>query len=139
MDVVIPIIVGIVALAFGLVSGFFVSRNRQRRTKTHADSSAETVVADARQQAQRLLARAEDEGRAKADTYREREEAALEHRRLEMKSSEERLNQREQTLEQRAGNLAQREQMLIHREQEASDLRAESDHREWSSRQTMLR
>ena len=41
-----------------------------------------------------LLARAEDEALAKAETYREREEAHLEHRRLEINSQEERLAQR---------------------------------------------
>ena len=127
MDVVVTIIVGIVALAIGLISGFLVFRMRTQRSNANADTSAESVVLQARQEAQQLLGRAEDEGRAKAEAYREREEAALEHRRLEMKSSEGRLNQREQTLEQRAGNLAQREQMLIHREQEASDSRSEAD------------
>ena len=127
MDVVITIIVGIVALAIGLMSGFLVFRMRTQRSNADADISAESVVLQARQEAQQLLGRAEDEGRAKAEAYREREEAALEHRRLEMKSSEGRLNQREQTLEQRAGNLAQREQMLINREQEATDSRAEAD------------
>jgi ribonuclease Y len=96
-------------------------------------------VAEARQDAQRLLARAEDEGRAKADAYREREDATLEHRRLELKSSEERLNQREQTLEQRAGNLAQREQMLIHRETEASALRADADQLKEQARDELQR
>ncbi|MGZ8786161.1 MAG: Rnase Y domain-containing protein, partial [Acidimicrobiia bacterium] len=110
MDVVTTIIVGIVALAVGLISGFFAFRSRSRRSMVNADVSAEGVVLQARREAQRVLVRAEDEGRAKAEAYREREEAALEHRRLEAKSSEERLNQREQTLEQRAGNLAQREQ-----------------------------
>jgi ribonuclease Y len=127
MDVVITIIVGIVALAIGLISGFLVFRMRTQRSNANADTSAESVVLQARQEAQQLLGRAEDEGRAKAEAYREREEAALEHRLLEMNSSEGRLNQREQTLEQRAGNLAQREQMLIHREQEASDSRSEAD------------
>ena len=127
MDVVITIIVGIVALAIGLTSGFLVFRMRTQRSNADADISAESVVLQARQEAQRLLSRAEEEGRAKAEAYREREEASLEHRRLELKSSEGRLNQREQTLEQRAGNLAQREQMLIHREQEATDSRAEAD------------
>ena len=127
MDVVITIIVGIVALAIGLISGFLVFRMRTQRSNADADISAESVVLQARQEAQRLLGRAEEEGRAKAEAYREREEAALEHRRLEVKSSEGRLNQREQTLEQRAGNLAQREQMLIHREQEATDSRGEAD------------
>lgn len=127
MDGVITIIVGVVALAIGLISGFFVFRMRTQRTNAGADTSAENVILQARQEAQRLLGRAEAEGRAKAEAYREREEAALEHRRLELTSSEGRLNQREQTLEQRAGNLAQREQMLIHREREASESRSEAD------------
>jgi ribonuclease Y len=97
------------------------------------------LVFDARQEAQRLLSRAEEEGRAKAETYRDREEATLEHRRLEIKSSEERLNQREQTLEQRAGNLAQREQMLIHREEEASTLRADAEQLKEQARDELQR
>ena len=101
MDVVTPIIVGTAALALGLVSGYFFARNRVRRSKASADSTAESVIAEARQEAQQLLSRAEQEGRAKAEAYRDREDATLEHRRLEIKSSEERFNQREQTLEQR--------------------------------------
>ena len=95
MDVVITIIVGIVALVIGLISGFFALRMRTWRSDANADTSAESVVLQACEEAQRLLGRAEDEGRAKAEAYREREEAALEHRRLELKSSEGRLNQRE--------------------------------------------
>ena len=139
MDVVIPIIVGTVALALGLVSGFFLTRHRVRRSKANADSTAESVVAEARLEAQQILSRAQEEGRAKAEAYRDREDATLEHRRLEVKSSEERLNQREQTLEQRAGNLAQREQMLIHREQEASDLRRDAEQLKEQARDELQR
>ena len=64
--------------------------------------SAEDVVTSARLDAQRILAKAEEEGRAKAETYREREEANLEHRRLEASNLESRLGQREETLDQRA-------------------------------------
>jgi len=86
----------------------------------------EDVLADARMEAQRILARAEEEGRAKADTYRDREEATLEHRKVEIGSHEGRIAQREQTLEQRAKNLAQREEMAIEKEREASELAAEA-------------
>jgi ribonuclease Y len=139
MDVGIPIIVGTVALALGIAAGVFFTRSRGRRSIASADSTAQAVVADARKEAQQLLARAEDEGRAKAEAYREREDATLEHRRLELKSSEDRLNQREQTLEQRAGNLAQREQMLIHRETEASELRSEADNLKEQARDELQR
>ena len=40
-------------------------------------------VGNARIEAQRILARAEEEGRARAESFRQREEAALEHRRVE--------------------------------------------------------
>ncbi len=98
-----------------------------RRRNVVAPSSGEDSVGEARIEAQRILARAEEEGRAKADAYREKEEAQLEHRRVEMASAEERLVQREQTLEQRAANLAQREELLIRREGEVSELRGEAE------------
>jgi ribonuclease Y len=83
------------------------------------------MVKTARSDAQRILTTAEEEGRAKAETYREREEADLAHRKVEMASLESRLAQREETLEQRASNLAQRETMLISREEELTDSRGD--------------
>ncbi len=85
----------------------------------------ENDVSAARREAQRILSRAEEEGRARAEAYREREEAQLDHRRVELSSAEERLIQREKTLEQRASNLAQREQLLVGREAGVSERQAE--------------
>jgi ribonuclease Y len=56
-----------------------------------------------------------------ADAYREREDDTLQHRRIEIDTSQERLAQRETTLEQRAANLAQREAHLLDRESEATE------------------
>ena len=84
-------------------------------------------VGAARREAQRILNRAEEEGRAQAVAYREREEAQLDHRRVELSAAEERLIQREGTLEQRASNLAQREQLLLQREATVSKLRTEAE------------
>jgi ribonuclease Y len=83
------------------------------------------MVTAARLDSQRILAKAEEEGRAKAESYREREDAALEHRRLEISNLESRMVQREETLDQRASNLAQREKMLIDREEEINSSRGE--------------
>lgn len=85
----------------------------------------EDDVSAARREAQRILIRAEEEGRARAEVYREREEAQLDHRRVELAAAEERLIQREKTLEQRASNLAQREQLLVGREAGVSERQAE--------------
>ncbi|MCB2224012.1 MAG: ribonuclease Y [Actinobacteria bacterium] len=117
------VVVGVAAAAAASTIGFTVGRAFQRRRFGRAEQTAQDMVAAARRQARDLLARAEDEADAKAEAYREREEAQLEHRRLELESQEERIGQREVTLEQRAANLAQREHLIIDREREVSDAR----------------
>jgi len=82
---------------------------------------------------------AEDEAHAKAETYRERQEARLEHRRLETESQEERIAQREITLEQRASNLAQREHLIIDREGAVSELHIEVEEVRESARAELER
>lgn len=121
------IIVGAAGLALGGIFGFLWAKYRVRMARANAESTAEGLLAKARLEAQELLSRGEDEARAMADAYREREDASLEHRRIEIKASEERLAQREQTLEQRAANLAQREQILIRRENETTSLQSEAE------------
>lgn len=117
--VVLAVVVAVVAGALGYVlATAFAGRRRRRQDETAGDT-----LGQARLEAQRILAKAEEEGRAKAEAYREREEAGLEHRRLEALNLETRLAQREETLEQRASNLASRESMLIERESELADAR----------------
>jgi ribonuclease Y len=120
-EVTIWLVILGVAVGFGyLLARLVISRRRERE-----GVSAEDMVSSARLDAQRILAKAEEEGRAKAEAYREREDANLEHRRLEVSSLETRLAQREETLDQRASNLAQREKMLIDREEELNESRGQ--------------
>ncbi|MDX1449489.1 MAG: ribonuclease Y [Acidimicrobiia bacterium] len=106
--------------------GFLVARS-VFRTREESGPDPEDLIAHSRLEAQRILGRAEEEGRARAEAYREREEAKLEHRRLELDNIEGRLAQREETLEQRASNLASREQLLLERERETTEIRQEAD------------
>ena len=115
----------VLGLAVGLAAGYLAARSSIRRRREVDGVSSEDMVTTARLDAQRILTKAEEEGRAKAETYREREDASLEHRRLEISSQETRLAQREETLDQRASNLAQRETMLIDREEELTSSRGE--------------
>jgi ribonuclease Y len=115
----------ILGVVLGLGFGYLLARLGIARKRERDGVSAEDVVTSARLEAQRLLSKAEEEGRAKAETYREREEASLEHRRLELSNLETRLGQREETLDQRASNLAQREKMIIDREEEITASRGD--------------
>ena len=105
------LVIAVIALAF--VAGYVLARRGSRQ------ATPDETLADARLDAQRILARAEEEARSKAEVYRDREDATLEHRRVEISAQESRIAQREATLEQRAGNLAQREEMVLARERAA--------------------
>jgi ribonuclease Y len=120
-------VTGLAALAviIGLAFGYLVARLSMARRREREGFDAEDRVTSARIDAQKILAKAESEGRAKAEAYREKEEQALAHRKLELGNLESRLTQREETLEQRASNLAQREKLLIDREDEVTNLRGE--------------
>lgn len=115
----------VLGIALGLGFGYLLARLSVGRRRDRDGISAEGMVIAARSDAQRILTSAEEEGRAKAETYREREEVDLAHRKLEMSNLESRLAQREETLEQRASNLAQREKMLISRDEELTDSRGD--------------
>jgi len=119
--VVAAVVSAALALALGLGLGRFLFLRRHDR----AEATADELLRSARREAQALLERSEDEARATAQAHREREEATLEHRRIEIESSEERIAQREATLEQRASNLAQRETLLIEREKELTTARGD--------------
>src|SRR5690606_2569946 len=110
--VVTALATAVVAAVLGYLFASATAGRRQRRES----ETAEETLGNARLEAQRILMRAEEDGRAKAEAYREREEANLEQRRLEIVNLEDRPAQREETLEQRAANLANRERMVLGRE-----------------------
>lgn len=115
----------VLGAAIGLAFGYLIARLRATRLQERDGISAEDLVAKAQTEAKSILAGADAQSRAQADAYREREEAALENRRVELSNLEARLGQREETLEQRASNLAHREQILMERESETNHLRGE--------------
>ncbi len=110
-----------------LLGGLYFGARRQRDLQGRAGDTADQLLREARSEAQALLDRSEGEARALADTYREREEDTLQHRRIEMGATHDRLDQREGTLEQRAANLAQRESHLIDREREVTEARRQAE------------
>jgi ribonucrease Y len=117
--------VGMGAAALGV--GLLLGARRQRSAQGRAGGTADQMLREARAEAQRLLDRSDGEARALAETYREREEDTLQHRKVELGATTERLDQREDTLEQRAANLAQREAHLIERERDVTEVRRQAD------------
>ena len=86
----------------------------------------EDKVAEARLEAQRILARAEEEARARAEQQRATGEEALGRQMELVEAQRGRISQREERLEQQAVNLEERERLLLDREVEAKRLREEA-------------
>ncbi len=89
-------------------------------------SGVEDKVAEARLEAQRILARAEEEARVRAEEKRAVEEESLARQRESIEARTRRVMQREERLDQQASNLEERERLLIEREVEAKKLRQEA-------------
>jgi ribonuclease Y len=109
-----------------VVTAIFLGGLLIGRRLVKVPQAPDELIGDARIDAQRILARAEEEARALAETYRDREDATLEHRRVEIDTKDATLEQREATLEQRAANLAQREELLIDSERSAKEAALEA-------------
>ncbi|MDK1010134.1 MAG: ribonuclease Y [Actinomycetota bacterium] len=109
-----------------VVSGVFLGGLLVGRRLIKIPPAPDEIISDARVDAQRILARAEEDARALADTYRDREDATLEHRRVEIDAKSSTLEHRAETLEQRGANLAQREELVIDMERAAKEVAAEA-------------
>ena len=132
--IVIGVTIGAAVIGM-LVAVLVILRRRQNGDAAGGDDP----IAASRVEAQRILGRAEEEGRSQATAYREHEEAQLEHRRVELSAGEERMVQRELTLEQRAANLAQREELLIRRESDVTEIHSEAERMREDARATLER
>ncbi|MDR0888368.1 MAG: Rnase Y domain-containing protein, partial [Coriobacteriales bacterium] len=109
----IETIIGVViALVVGAVVGFIISRAVLSNAAKNAKNNAETLVSDAKRQADTIKKEAQLE--AKDVAYQAKQEAEREanEQRKELRGIENRLNQREDNLDKRAGSLDTREHQL---------------------------
>ena len=117
-------VVALVVTVVVVVMGLIIALIRVRIGGSPAN--AEDKVAEARLEAQRILARAEEDARARSEEKRVAEEAELGRQRELVEVQRARTVQREERLDQQAANLEERERLLIEREVEAKRLRNEA-------------
>lgn len=117
------LIVALVVVVVVVIVGLIITLIRVR---VGGSSPVEDKVAEARLEAQRILARAEEEARARAEERRVVEEETLARQREMVEARGRRTLQREERLDEQAANLEKRERLLIDREVEAKKLRLEA-------------
>lgn len=118
----VALVVSLVATVVVVIVGLIIALIRVRV----GGANVEDKVAEARLEAQRILARAEEEARVRAEERRAVEEEAMTRQRESIQGRTRRILRREERLDQQASNLEERERLLIEREVEAKRLRVEA-------------
>ena len=114
-DVIIPIIVGIAALAIGAFVGYYYRRNIAEAKTAKAEDAVKKMIDDAQKRAEALkketiLEAKEEIFKSRTDNEREQRD-----RRAELQRTERRLLQREELLDKKLDSLDQREEALVKR------------------------
>jgi ribonuclease Y len=112
----------VVALAVGVAAGYLVRRYLVDTRLKGAQGEAQRVLRDAQREAETTVKEARLEAKEELHKVRSEVEADLGERRLELKTSEERVAQREEQLERRAAELERRDQQVFEREGQTAAL-----------------
>ncbi len=109
--------------ALGIVLGFVVMRLIVTSSQKKAQHTAESLVEDAKKQAEALRREADIEAKDKALKYKQEVESENKERLREIRAAENRVSQREESLDRRVESLDAREHQL-------SSLQGDIEHRE---------
>lgn len=120
------IIIGIAALAVGLITGFLVRKYMAEAKIRSAEDEARRIIDEAEKSSdgkkRELLLEAKDE----IFTMRNEAERDVKNRRNELQRFERRLLQREEQMDNRGNNLEKREKSISNKENEIQSLRSEA-------------
>ena len=123
LDIIIPVLVGLVCLVGGLGLGLWFITKKIKAAGKDAEKIIETAKKTAEDNRRNTIMETKQEiHRLKQDADRE-----LKDRKRNIQELENKVNQREQRLDNRSSNLDKREDILIAKEKKMDDLRAQVD------------
>jgi ribonucrease Y len=112
----------VVALVAGVAAGYLVRRYTVDNRLKGAQGEAQSVLREAQREAETVVKEARLEAKEELHKVRSEVEGDLRERRLELKTSEDRVAQREEQLERRAAELERRDQQIFEREEQTATL-----------------
>lgn len=114
--IIVAIIVGILALAIGLLVGYILRKNIAEKTIGSAETKARNLVLDAENKAETI--KKEMTLEAKEEIHRMRSEAERDarERRGELQRQEKRLNQKEDYIDKKVENIERKEESITNKE-----------------------
>ena len=108
----LPVVVGLVALAFGLIAGYFLRHYQVNRELKGRQAEADQILKKAKDRERDIELSARDE----ALKTRDKAQAEVSRRRSELSKAEERLQKRRSDLDQRLDKLEKRDATLSKRQ-----------------------
>ncbi|MGX7030260.1 ribonuclease Y [Vagococcus zengguangii] len=116
-SLIIIIVLGIIALIVGLLIGSIIAKANHQKAIQNASVTAESILEDAKRQAETLKKETLIEAKEENQKYRLEIESELKQSRNEVKEQENRLLQREANIDRKDQALVQRENSLTEKEQ----------------------
>ena len=112
MQILIPILVGVVCLAAGAAGGYIYRRNIAEAKVAKAEDAVQKMINDAQKRAETIKKETVLEAKEEAYKIKSESEKDLRDRRSELQRTERRLLQREETLDKKIDGVEQREEQL---------------------------
>ncbi len=123
MELLVPIVIGVIALIIGVIAGAVITNIIRKLQKDSASRDAEKIRKDAEREADHILRDARVSAKSETIKMREDCENELRDRRREQSNVEKRLAQREEALDRRTNSLDEKLANIDRQEAKINEIR----------------
>ena len=121
LDIVIPVVVGIVCIGVGLVLGKLIVDSKLKK----ANKTAEVIIETAKENAEKIKKEKISETKKEVSQIKHEADQEIRDRKRSVQEQENKVNQREIRLDNRSDSLDKREDMLAVKEKKLEDRKAD--------------
>ncbi|MDY5607301.1 MAG: ribonuclease Y [Lentihominibacter sp.] len=125
--IIIPIVVGLIALVLGLLVGYILRKSIGEKTIGNAETTARNMLLDAEKNAENIRKEVVLEAKEEAQRQRNDAEKEIRERRNEISKAERRLNQKEDSIDRKLDNIEKKEESITHKEKKIDARLAEQE------------
>ena len=126
-NIIIPVVVGLIALVLGLLVGYILRKSIGEKTIGNAETTARNMLLDAEKNAENIRKEVVLEAKEEAQRQRNDAEKEIRERRNAISKAERRLNQKEDSIDRKLDNIEKKEESITHKEKKIESRLAEQE------------
>ena len=126
-NIIIPVVVGLIALIIGLLVGYILRKSIGEKTIGNAETKAKNLILDAEKNAENIRKEVVLEAKEEAQRERNDVEKEIRERRNEISKAERRLNQKEDSIDRKLENIEKKEESITNKEKKVENRLQEQD------------